>query len=95
MPSELSQYWTVIATLAACSLYAAFLYLTKWGTRLRVFLTFVAVIIGMGIIWIFVGIADPQAGVVMGMHLAAGGFPIITFAIIWFLREIDTITGGK
>lgn len=95
MPSEISQYWTVIATLAACSAYAAFLYLTKWGTKLRVFLTFVTVIIGCGIIWLFVWLADPRAAAVMGMHLVAGGLPIVIFAVVWLLREIDGLTGGK
>jgi hypothetical protein len=95
MPSELSQHWTVIATLVACSAYAAFLYLTKWGTKLRVFLTFVTVIVGMGIIWFFTWLADARAAQIMGMHLMAGGAPIVIFAVIFLLREIDTITGGK
>ncbi len=95
MPSELSQYWTVIATLIVCTAYAAFLYMHKWGVKLRVFLTFVSVIIGMGIIWFFTWLYDPRAGAIMGWHLAAGGTPIVIFAIIWLLREIDGITGGK
>lgn len=95
MPSELSQHWTVIATLAACSAYAAFLYLTKWGTKLRVFLTFVTVIIGCGIILAFVWLADPKAGALTAWHMAAGGLPIVIFSIVWLLREIDGLTGGK
>lgn len=85
----------MIATLAACSAYAAFLYLHRWGVKLRVFLTFVTVIIGCGIIWFFTWLADPDAGITLALHLLAGGLPIIVFAIVWLLREIDGLTGGK
>ncbi len=95
MPSELSQYWTVIATLIVCSAYAAFLYMHRWGIKLRVFLTFVTVIIGTGIIWFFTWIDNPAAGEALAWHLVAGGFPIVIFAIVQLLREIDGLTGKK
>ena len=95
MPSEISQYWTIVATLVVCSAYAAFLYLTEWGTKLRVFLTFVTVIIGTGIIWFFTWLDNPAAGETLAWHLIAGGFPIVVFAVIFLLREIDTVTGKK
>jgi hypothetical protein len=86
-----SENWTLIATFLVCSLYAVFLFGTKWGTRLRVFLTFITVILGDAIIVLFIWLDNPAAGESAAWHMAAGGLPIIVGSVILLLLQIDNI----